>query len=235
MIRALIVDDESLAREAVRDLLLADGAFAIAGECEDGTAAIRAIEEQHPDVVFLDVQMPVMDGFAVVEAVGAERMPLTVFVTAYDQYALKAFEAQALDYVLKPFDEERFARVLARLKRQIGRSPDSSDRIALKSAGRVVFVKRAEILWLEASGNQVKVRTTTGTLALRDTIKNMEGRLDADSFVRIHRSTIVNVDHVREIRPWYTGEYIVVMSDRHELTLSRGYRANLPRLRGRLG
>jgi two-component system LytT family response regulator len=235
MIRALIVDDESLAREAVRDLLLADGAFTIAGECEDGTAAIRAIEEQHPDVVFLDVQMPGIDGFAVVEAVGAERMPMTVFITAYDQYALKAFEAQALDYVLKPFDEERFARVLARLKRQIGRSPDSSDRIALKSGARVIFVKRAEILWLEASGNQVKVRTSTGTLALRDTIKNMEGRLDADSFVRIHRSTIVNVDHVREIRPWYTGEYIVVMSDRHELTLSRGYRANLPRLRGRLG
>ncbi len=232
MIRALIVDDESLAREAIRDLLLADGEFQVVGECRDGDEAIRAIASLAPDAVFLDVQMPVMDGFAVVEAVGVERMPFTVFVTAYDQYAIKAFEAEALDYVLKPFDEERFARVLQRLKRQVRRTPESTERIALKTAGRVVLVPRTAILWFGAFGNQVKVRTADETLLIRDTIKNLETRLDADTFVRIHRSTIVNVDHVREVRPWYTGEYIVVMSDRHELTLSRGYRANLPRLRG---
>jgi two-component system LytT family response regulator len=249
MIRALIVDDERLAREAIRDLLLADGEFQVAGECEDGSQAVRAIEELCPDAVFLDVQMPVLDGFAVIEAVGVERMPWTVFVTAYDQYALKAFEAQALDYVLKPFDEDRFGRVLQRLKRQVqaagesgrgqrfrelirGVRPESGGRIAIKSGGRVVFVRRDEILWFGASGNQVKVRTSGETLAIRETIKNLESRLDGDRFVRIHRSTIVNVEHVREIRPWYTGEYVVVMGDGHELTLSRGYRANLPRLRG---
>jgi two-component system LytT family response regulator len=249
MIRALIVDDERLAREAIRDLLLADGGFQVSGEYADGNEAVQAIEALCPDAVFLDVQMPLLDGFAVVEAVGVERMPLTVFVTAYDQYALRAFEAQALDYVLKPFDEDRFGRVLQRLKRQVqaaaesargqrfrdlirGVRPESADRIAIKSGGRVVFVRRTEILWFGACGNQVKVRTGGETLLIRDTIKNLESRLDGDSFVRIHRSAIVNVDHVREIRPWYTGEYVVVMSDRHELTLSRGYRANLPRLRG---
>jgi two-component system LytT family response regulator len=237
MIRALIVDDEPLAREAIRDFLLADREFQIAGECRDGAEAIRAIQELSPDAVFLDVQMPAVDGFAVIEAVGVDRMPLTVFVTAYDQYALKAFEAQALDYVLKPFDEERVARVLQRLKRRfrdvVRGQQESPERIALKTAGRVVFVQRAAILWFGASGNQVKVRTTGETLVIRDTIKNLESRLDGEYFVRIHRSTIVNVEHVREIRPWYTGEYVVVMSGRYELTLSRGYRANLPRLRGK--
>ncbi|HLK64827.1 MAG TPA: LytTR family transcriptional regulator DNA-binding domain-containing protein [Bryobacteraceae bacterium] len=234
MIRALIVDDEPLAREAIRDLLLADREFQIAGECQDGAEAVRAIQALAPDAVFLDVQMPVLDGFAVIDAVGVDRMPLTVFVTAYDQYAVKAFEAQALDYILKPFDEERVARVLQRLKsrfRDLVRTPEPSDRIALKTAGRVVLAPRATVRWFGASGNQVKVYTTSETLVIRDTIKNLESRLDGDKFVRIHRSTIVNVDHVREIRPWYTGEYVVVMSDSRELTLSRGYRTNLPRLR----
>ena len=244
MIRVLIVDDEPLAREAIRDLLLADGSFQIAGECEDGEQAIAAIEKLRPDAIFLDIQMPALDGFAVVEAVGADRMPLTVFVTAYDQYALRAFEAQALDYVLKPLDEDRFRRVLQRVRRQsevataqqlsdLLRSvrPESAGRLAIKSGGKTIFLRRGEIRWFEAFGNQVRVRTTADTYVLRETIKNLETRLDPDRFVRIHRSTIVNVEHVREIRPWYTGEYIVVMSDRHELTLSRGYRANLPRLR----
>jgi two-component system LytT family response regulator len=232
MIRVLIVDDERLAREAIRDYLLADGDFQVSGECADGVEAVHEIQMLRPDAVFLDVQMPVLDGFAVVQAVGVERMPLTVFVTAYDQYALKAFEAQALDYILKPFDDERFGRALQRLKTLIrGARPVSAGRIAIRSGGRVVFVPHKEILWFEASGNQVKVRTHGETLAVRETIKSLESRLDGDCFVRIHRSTIVNVDHVREIRPWYTGEYVIVMSDRHELTLSRGYRANLPRLR----
>jgi two-component system LytT family response regulator len=232
MIRVLIVDDEPLAREAVRDFLLADGEFQVVGECQDGVEAIRSIAALVPDAVFLDVQMPVLDGFAVVESVGVERMPFTVFVTAYDQYAIRAFEAEALDYLLKPFDDVRFARALERLKRRMRPAPESADRIALRTTGRVVLAARSAIFWFSAFGNQVKVRTAGETLLIRDTIKNLESRLDADTFVRIHRSTIVNVDHVREIRPWYTGEYIVVMSDGHELTLSRGYRANLPRLRG---
>jgi len=235
MIRALIVDDEALAREAIRDLLAADGAFEVAGECASGEEAVAAIGKLCPDVVFLDVQMPRMGGFGVVEAVGADRMPLTVFATAYDQYALKAFEAQALDYVLKPFDEERFRRVLERVRRQVERAaqPETAGRFAIKSGGRTVFLRREEIRCFEASGNHVKVRTADASYLLRETIKSLEARLDADRFVRIHRSTIVNVEHVREIRPWYTGEYIIVLTGGRELTLSRGYRANLPRLQSR--
>jgi len=231
MIRALIVDDEPLAREAIRDLVTADGAFEIAGECSSGEEAVAAIGKLRPDLVFLDVQMPGMSGFGVVEAVGAESMPLTVFATAYDQYALKAFEAQALDYVLKPFDEERFRRVLQRVRRQLEQLPRTEpDRFAIKAGGHTVFLRREEIRFFEASGNHVKVRTAAASYLLRETIKNLEARLDPDRFVRIHRSTIVNVEHVREIRPWDTGEYIVVMGGGQELTLSRGYRANLPRL-----
>ena len=234
MIRALIVDDEPLAREAIRDLLHADGAFEVAGECASGEEAVGAISRLRPDVVFLDVQMAGMGGLGVVEAVGAERMPLTVFATAYDQYAIKAFEAQALDYVLKPFDEDRFRRVLQRVRRQLDRSPrPEADRLAIKTAGRTVFLRREEVRCFEASGNHVRVRTADASYLLRETIKSLETRLDPDRFVRIHRSTIVNVEHVREIRPWYTGEYIVVMTGGQELTLSRGYRANLPRLQTR--
>jgi two-component system, LytTR family, response regulator len=235
MIRALIVDDEPLAREAIRDLVAAEGGFDIAGECASGEDAVVAIAKLRPDVVFLDVQMPAMGGFGVVEAVGAERMPLTVFVTAYDQYALKAFEAQALDYVLKPFDEERFRRVLQRVRRQLshGAKPEAAERLAIKCAGRTVFLRPEEIRCFEASGNHVKVRTAAESYLLRETIKSLAARLDPDRFVRIHRSTIVNANHVREIRPWYTGEYVVVMNGGQELTLSRGYRASLPRLRAR--
>jgi two-component system LytT family response regulator len=234
MIRALIVDDEPLARQAIRELVAADGAFAIAGECNGAKQAIHAIQDLRPDVVFLDVQMPDEGGFGVLAAVGAERMPLTVFITAYDQYALKAFEAQALDYVLKPFDEERFRQVLKRVRGHLLRGPHAgAERIEIKPGGRTVFLRQEEIRSFEASGNHVKVRTTAETYFHREPLKNLEARLDPDRFVRIHRSVIVNVEHVREIRPWYTGEYIVVMSDSQELTLSRGYRANLPRLRAR--
>ncbi len=243
MIRTIIVDDEPLAREAIRDLLSADGGFVVSAECEDGPQAVAAIHADPPDAVFLDVQMPGLDGFGVIEAVGVERMPLTVFVTAFDQYALKAFEAQALDYVLKPFDEERFSRVLRRIKRQLESNEDAgragrlrdlihADRLPFKSGSRTVFVTPTDVLYFEAHGNQVRVKTTSETLLVRGTIKNLEAALDGDRFVRIHRSIIVNLGHVREIRPWYTGEYIVAMSDRRELTLSRGYRTNLPRLRG---
>ncbi len=238
MIRAVVVDDEPLAREAVRDLLASDGEFQIVAECEDGAAAAGVIARLRPQVVFLDVQMPRLDGFGVVRAVGIERMPLTVFVTAYDQYALKAFEAQALDYVLKPLDEDRFRTVLERVKRQLRAGARqnltpvaAAGRLPLKSAGRTLFIEPDEILWVEASGNNVKVRTAGATHVIRDTIKNLEARLDPDRFVRIHRSAIVQARQVREIRPWYTGEYVVTMSNGQELTLSRGYRANLPRLR----
>jgi two-component system, LytTR family, response regulator len=238
MIRALVVDDEPLAREEIRDLLVSDGEFEVCGECEDGAQAAAMIAGLRPAVVFLDVQMPRLDGFAVVRLVGVESMPLTVFVTAYDQYALKAFEAQALDYVLKPIVEDRFRKVLERVKRRVREGERQSlaevagaGRLTFKSAGRQLFLEESEILWFEASGNHVKIRTASGPHVVRETIKNLEARLDSDRFVRIHRSAIVQARQVREIRPWYTGEYVVTMSNGQELTLSRGYRANLPRLR----
>ena len=241
MIRALIVDDEPLAREAIREMLREDGGFTIEGECDDGEQAVAAIRRLRPDVVFLDVQMPGLDGFDVVEAVGLDRMPAVVFATAYDQYALRAFDAQALDYVLKPFDEERFRRVIARVRKLTARPealgglmqqvrPESQERLAVKSAGRTVFLPFREIRWIEARGNYAAIRGAGEAVTVRETFKSIESRLPG-GFVRIHRSVIVNAARVREIRPWYTGEYIIVVDGGHELTLSRGYRANLPRLR----
>jgi two-component system LytT family response regulator len=242
MIRALIVDDEPLAREAIREMVRADGAFTIVGECEDGEHAVLAIRRLRPDVVFLDVQMQGLDGFGVIEAVGVDRMPAVVFATAYDQYALRAFDAQAIDYVLKPFDDERFRRTLARIRsvkagtqpfgnllQQV--RPGSQERLAVKSGGRTLFLRHSEIRWIEARANYVAIHTARDVIIVRETCKSIEARLHGPGFVRIHRSAIVNTANIREIRPWYTGEYVIVLEDGRELTMSRGYRTNLPRLR----
>ena len=259
MIRALVVDDEALAREALREILQEDGAFEIVRECKNGKEAVQAIQKEKLDVVFLDVRMPLLDGFEVVEQVGADKMPLTVFVTAYDSFAIKAFEAQALDYVLKPFDEERFRKTIERIKRQLSRDsadggkakaeatgpldledklravldaykPGYLDRLPVRTSGRVVFLQMAEIRWIESAGNYVQIFTAEEPVIMRETLSNLEQRLDPNRFIRIHRSTIVNVEHVKELRPWYTGEYIVIMNGGKELTLARRYRHLLKRL-----
>lgn len=258
MIRALVVDDEALAREALCEILQEDGSFEIVRECKNGKEAVQAIQKEKLDVVFLDVRMPLLDGFEVVEQVGAEKMPLTVFVTAYDSFAIKAFEAQALDYVLKPFDEERFRKTLERIKRQLSRDsadldktkteaapagledklravldaykPGYLDRLPVRTSGRVVFLQMAEIRWIESAGNYVQIFTAEEPVIMRETLSNLEQRLDPHRFIRIHRSTIVNVEHVKELRPWYTGEYIVIMNGGKELTLARRYRHLLKRL-----
>jgi two-component system, LytTR family, response regulator len=257
MIRALVVDDEALAREALREILQEEGAFEIVRECKNGREAVQAIQKEKLDVVFLDVRMPLLDGFEVVEQVGADKMPLTVFVTAYDSFAIKAFEAQALDYVLKPFDEERFRKTIERIKRQLSRDQDGGrtkaeaapagledklravldaykpgylDRLPVRTSGRVVFLQMAEIRWIESAGNYVQIFTAEEPVIMRETLSNLEQRLDPNRFIRIHRSTIVNVEHVKELRPWYTGEYIVIMNGGKELTLARRYRHLLKRL-----
>jgi len=247
-IKTLIVDDEPLARERIRDLLARDPEVLVAGECADGVEAIAAIRALEPDLVFLDVQMPEKGGFDVVAEIGVDALPTLVFVTAYDEYALRAFEACALDYILKPFDEERFARTLARAKAQIVGTGERDvhrrvlalveelrarakhlDRLMIRAGGRLFFVDVGEIDWIEAEGNYVRIHVGEASHLLRETISGLESQLDPDRFLRVHRSTIVSLDRVREIRPLFHGEHSVVLRDGTTLTLSRGYRDRLSR------
>ena len=235
-ISALIADDEASARSRLRRLL-APYSFELLEDARDGLEALEAIQKHRPQVLFLDVQMPGLGGFEVVEALTPDAMPLIVFVTAYDDYALRAFEAHALDYLLKPFDEARFRDALARAKAHVratrGSRPRLLDRLIVKSGGRFVFVKAEEIDWVEAQGNYVRLHSGGAAHLLRDSIGKLEGRLDPDRFLRIHRSTIVNLDRVREIAPLFHGEHAVVLADGTRLTLSRGYRDRLSRFEPR--
>jgi two-component system LytT family response regulator len=255
-IRCLVVDDEPLAREAIRSYIELDPSLQIVSEAGDGVDAVAAIEKHSPDLIFLDVQMPEMDGFEVLQAVEAKGMqlPVTIFVTAYDRYALRAFEAQALDYLLKPIDETRFRRALAAAKSRlaadkswftaeelISRFQQSGilrrpmARIAVKSKGRIVFVRLDEIEWIEAEGNYLRLHLEDESYLLRDTMSSFEAKLDAEHFMRIHRSAIVNIERIKDVQPWFTGEYIVRLQSGKELTLTRSYRDNLRRLLGGSG
>jgi two-component system LytT family response regulator len=260
-IRVAIVDDEELARERMRSLLSEHNDIEVVAECADGAEALRAIDDKNPDLVFLDVQMPEVDGFEVVEALGrgdAEapegtpaKAPAIVFVTAHDDHALKAFEIHALDFLLKPFDEARFEKTLSRARRHVKQSRDTvdarllalledlrterrgqrhSDRLIVKSGGRVFFLRTEEIDWVEAAGNYVRLHARSESHLLRESMKNMEARLDPNTFVRIHRSAIVNIDRVKELEPWFHGEYIVIMRDGTRLTASRVYSDRLSAL-----
>ena len=243
-LRTLIVDDEPLARERVRMMLGMHDDVAVIGEVGDGQQAIDAIRRERPDLVFLDVQMPSVDGFGVLRALEGEIMPYVVFVTAYDQYALRAFEVHALDYVLKPFNAERFSQALQRARAAIAKRDDvegSADkdrlrslvasltaeqrekqRIVVKSSGRVFFVKVDDIDWIEAEGNYVRLHMGAQSHLLRETMKGMESVLDTSQFIRIHRSTIVNADRIRELQPLFHGEYAVILRDGTRLVASRG-------------
>jgi two-component system LytT family response regulator len=245
-IRTLIVDDEPLARQRLRTLLAAAPDFEIVGECGDGAEAVTAISERAPDLVFLDVQMPGLDGMGVIEELGPGRAPAFIFVTAYDRYALQAFEVQALDYLLKPFDRDRFAKALDRARAAVRRDPADNgqqlralieemvpnrkylDRVLIKSGNRVVFLKVEEIDWVEAAGNYLRLHVGRETHLLRETMNALESRLDPAKFLRIHRSTIVNIDRIQEFHPLFHGDYAVLLRDGVQLTLSRGYRQKLP-------
>src|ERR1044071_4396901 len=251
-IRALIVDDEPLARERIRDILETDSEIEIIGECAGGEEAIEAIERQTPDLVFLDVEMPGKDGFAVLEELGPDRIPAIIFVTAYDQYAVRAFEVYALDYLLKPFDQERFEKAVSRAKTQISSLRNESlserilsaleeiktrpvhlERLVIKMNGHVFFIKAEEIDWLEAEGNYVRLHAGKESYLLRDTISALESQLDPKRFVRVHRSAIVNVDRIQELQAWFHGEYRIILREGVQLTLSRSYREKLHELLGR--
>jgi two-component system LytT family response regulator len=250
-IRTLIVDDEPLARERVRALLESEGDVEVIGECTNGKEAVSAIKSLRPELVFLDVQMPVLDGLAVVEAVGPDQMPAVIFVTAYDRYALRAFEVHALDYLLKPFDRERFQHALGRARDQLQHTKTAElnerlvallednqsgkkplERLVIKAGGRVFFVRTEEIDWIEAAGNYARIHVGKEAHLLRETMSTLEGRLDTEKFLRIHRSTIVNVDRIQELQPWFHGDYVVILRDGTQLTLSRGYRQKMQELFG---
>ena len=252
-IRVLVVDDELIARKRVRRLLEGDEDTVVIGECKDGFEAIAAIEEQSPDLLFLDVQMPGKDGFGVLTDITADKTPVVIFLTAYDQYAVRAFDAAALDYLLKPFDEDRFANALARAKMQLTNptrietsdepltaSPDATsgansaylERIIIRAGGRVLFRNTSEIDWVEAYGNYVRLHFGKAAYLLRETIGHLEARLDPAKFTRIHRSTIIQVDRIRELQPQLAGQYRAMLRDGTKLTLSRRYRKNLKNLLG---
>ena len=250
-IRVLVVDDEPLAREKVRAMAADDPEIEIVGECANGAEAVAAVEELAPDLLLLDVQMPEADGFSALRALGPGRAPLVIFVTAYDHYAVSAFEHHALDYLLKPYDRDRFDAALARAKEQLRRQRAGQldervrallaqleagskylERLVVKAGGRVFFLGADEIDWIEAEGNYVSVHTAKKSHLLRETISSLEAQLDPRKFVRIHRSTIVNLARVRELQSWSHGEYRVILYDGKELTLSRNYRENLQAVLG---
>jgi two-component system, LytTR family, response regulator len=247
-IRAIIVDDEKPARRRLRELIERHPDIAIVAECSNGAEAAPLIRAMQPDLLLLDVQMPGLDGFGVVDAIGAAQMPATIFVTAYDQYALKAFEVSALDYLLKPFSDERFERSLARVLSFVraNRREELSHRILslldqiqpkqpqntsapldclmIKDGGRVLFLRVEEIDWIEAAGVYVQIHAAGKTWLHRISLSELEAKLDARQFLRIHRSTIVNLQKVRELHPHSHGDFLVVLHDGTELKLSRSYR-----------
>ena len=251
-LRTLIVDDEPLARERIRDLLAGEEGIEVVGECKNGREAVSALAKKKPDLLFLDVQMPDLDGFGVLESTDPDRMPAVIFVTAFDEYAVKAFDVHALDYLLKPFDRERFRTALGRARKALeDRGTNGSpalderllalieqlqdrkshlDRIVIKSGGRVSFLRAEEMDWVEAAGNYVELHVGRESHLLRETMNNLEKRLDPERFLRIHRRVIVNVERIKQLEGISHGEYVVLLKDGKRLSSSRGYREGLQRL-----
>ena len=250
-LRALIVDDEALARTALARLLKRERDVILIGQCDDGESAVQTIRQAQPDIVFLDVQMPEMDGFEVVETIGAGRMPVTIFVTAFDRYAIRAFDANAVDYLLKPFAPDRLTRALARAReRCLGRQDkaaaqrlfslldsqlqtDYAQRLAVATGGRIMFVAVADIDWIEAEGNYARLHVSRKVFEVRETLQALMERFDPREFIRIHRSTIVNARRIREVQPWFQGSHIVVLQSGEELRMSRYQRDAVDRLLGK--
>ena len=229
-IRALIVDDEPLALSNLRVLLRRDPDIELVGECGSGAEAIAAIRAHRPALVFLDVQMPEVDGFDVLEMLGPDAPPAIVFVTAFDHYALRAFDAGALDYLLKPFDDARFALALARAKEQVAQAaavPPAVDRLAVKSGRQVLFVQLADVDWIESADYCVDLHVGAKTVALRRSMAAVESELDAAGFCRVHRTAIVNLARVRALDTGVDGDMEVVLADATRVPLSRRYRAQL--------
>lgn len=246
-IRTIIADDEPIARDRLRALLNADREVEVVGEAEDGAAALDAIVTCAPELVFLDVQMPRLDGFAVIESLPPDRVPAVVFVTAYDEYALRAFDVHALDFLLKPFDESRFRRALSRAKDRIARQRPATvdrrldalletlrrarglERLAVQSGGRVFLLRTEDVDWFEASGNYVRAHVRGDSHLLRRSLASLEEELDPSRFARIHRSLLVNLERVVALEPARHGALVVMLRDGTQLITSRAHGARLQR------
>jgi two-component system, LytTR family, response regulator len=248
-IRTVIADDENLARKKLRLLLSSESGVNVVAECSDGCQTVAAVRAHRPDLLLLDIQMPDLDGFEVIEQLSTGELPVVIFTTAYDQYAIRAFEAHALDYLLKPFNQDRLERALERVKVELLKTHEQSvkarildllgkakreipqlDRLVIRTAGRVIFLELDEVDWIEAAANYVKLHVGKESFLLREGIGHFSTKLDPERFVRIHRSSIVNVRRIRELQPCDSGEYIAVLRDGRELSCSRGCRPQLLKL-----
>jgi two-component system, LytTR family, response regulator len=251
-IRTIIVDDVALARERIK-MLLDDAEFEIVAECANGREAIEAIGDLKPDLVFLDIQMPNTGGFEVVETIGVEEMPAVIFVTAYDEFALRAFEINAVDYLLKPFDEARLKRAVGRAKREIGRQMPAGEveeklrrllkevrpeqkylkRIPVRSARHTTLVLTAEIDWINSAGHYLELHARGEKHLIREQLSRLEAKLDPEKFVRIHRSIIVNLDSIKSLHPLFNGDHLIVLKNGQKLNSSRTYHEKLMALLAR--
>ncbi len=251
-VRVLIVDDEPVARAHLRTLLTEHPGLAVSGECGNGRDAVDAIRSESPDLVLLDIQMPELDGFGVVREIGVEQMPVVVFVTAHDEHALEAFRVHAFDYLLKPIDRDRLTQTLARATEQVRRGRGLADgvqlerlleqlgqfvgarearreRLAIRVDGRVLFLDPDHIDWIEAVDDYARLHLGRQSHLVRETLAHLEARLPATKFMRVHRSTIVNVGRVKEVQPWFQGNYVLILADGTRLTSGRSYRERLQR------
>jgi two-component system LytT family response regulator len=247
-IRVLLVDDEPLALRRLRRLLAGERDIQVVEECSEGRAAAEAIRRQTPDLVFLDIQIPELDGFQVLDSLTPEQLPVVVFVTAYDEHALRAFDAHALDYLLKPVGRDRFRESLDRARERVlerraagvvdarllalhsERAPTSDrttsrclTRIAVKADGRAFFVRTEDIDWIEAADNYVRLHVGSATHLVRESLRVLETKLDREAFLRVHRSAIVNIDAIRELQPWFHGDHVIILRSGARLTCSRRY------------
>lgn len=255
MIRALIVDDEPLARARIRRFLASEKDLEIVGESGDGRAAVADVKRLKPDLMFLDIQMPEAAGLQVVEELAKDHMPVVIFVTAYDRYAIQAFDVHAIDYLLKPYTRDRFSRAVDRARKQLLNASRSDfdqrlisllehaaggaehrhlQRLMIKSSGRIYFIKADEVDWIGAEGNYVNLHVGREAHLLRETMSHLATKLDPEKFVRIHRSTIVNVDRVKELQPLFSGDYVAILDNGTKLNLSRAYREKSLKLFGGL-
>ena len=261
-IRTILVDDEGIARRRLRRLLAPHHDIVVVAECSGGRAAVEEIGKENPDLVFLDVQMPDLDGFGVLREIAGTPLPSVVFVTAYDQYALNAFEASAIDYLLKPYTTQRFTQALERARKWIASTngsdgderlkrlirdvlhedrngtatesdPKKLDRFVAKRQGRTQFVRADEVDWIESDGNYIRLHAGTASHLVRGTIATCEERLDSKRFVRVHRRYIVNMERIREVQPWFGGDYVILLKNGQQVRLSRTYREHFQsRMRG---
>ncbi len=253
MIRAIIVDDEPLAREKVQLFAKGETDIEIVDVCSNGHEAITSFRKFTPELLFLDIQMPEMTGFEVIKHLHSNPLPGIIFITAYDEFALRAFEFHALDYLLKPFDRERFQKAVAHAREALRSTSESQvtteqikalldsmketpaklERLIVKTNGRIIFLRLEEIDWMEAAGNYIKLHVGNESHLVRETMNNLEQQLHPQQFIRIHRSTIINIEKIKELQPYFNGEYKVVLKNNTQVILSRGFRENFTKILGK--